>query len=120
MISVSLELACGLGVCNTENKSLEKVWVEPAMLPEWVRREQSSNAWCKPVLLPVAGEAESLRKHSWLVLVCESRIRLQDLNSEATHDIPRAVLENKIPTCAAILYYNSSKLVAGDHIYLSA
>lgn len=96
------------------------MWVEPASFPKWAKGEQSATAWFKPVLLPVAGEAESLRKHSWLVLVCESRIRLHDLGSEATHDIPRAVLENKVPTCAAILYYNSSKLVAGDHNFFSA
>lgn len=43
----------------------------------------------------------------------ESRVLLRDLTSTTTIDVPRSVFESRAPSSLAVLYLNSSKLLAG-------
>ena len=46
-------------------------------------------------------------------MACETKILLQDLTSSAAIDIPRTVLDSKVPTCVAVLYMNGAALLSG-------
>lgn len=65
-----------------------------------------------------AGKARTLKAHRWLVAACDTKLLLQDLSSSSSIEVPRSVLEARIPSCLAVLYLNSAKLVAGAALFL--
>eukprot|EP00878_Enallax_costatus_P029671 GHUV01032212.1.p1 GENE.GHUV01032212.1~~GHUV01032212.1.p1 ORF type:complete len:886 (+),score=247.65 GHUV01032212.1:482-3139(+) len=53
---------------------------------------------------PKAANVHALDGTRLLVVVCENKILLYDLNTRKPYEVPRAVLDNKTPTCVTFLF----------------
>jgi hypothetical protein len=65
-----------------------------------------------------SGRVRGLRGHRWLLMAMETKILQHDLVSGEVREIPRALWDNKNPTCLALLYASSARLLgfaAGVH-----
>ncbi|KAK9807986.1 hypothetical protein WJX73_010745 [Symbiochloris irregularis] len=63
--------------------------------------------------IPHVGMVRGLKGHRWLVLACETKVVLKDLRSGEMQEIPRGVLDTKVPTRVAFLFVNSPSLLGG-------
>jgi hypothetical protein len=49
-----------------------------------------------------------------LVVVCENKVLLHDLNTRKPYEVPRAVLDGKAPTCACFLFRGGKHTPGGQ------
>ena len=63
--------------------------------------------------IPHLGRVRGLKGHRWLIAACETKLIMTDLVSQATRDVPRALLDGRAPTSLAFLY-KSSPLLLGE------
>ena len=54
-----------------------------------------------------------LKGHRWLIAACETKIVMTDLVSQASREVPRAVLDGRAPTSLAFLS-KCSPLLLGE------
>jgi hypothetical protein len=62
----------------------------------------------------VAGRVRGLKGHRWLIAACETKLIMTDLVSQASREIPRALLDGRAPTSLAFLYKSSPLLLGMD------